>query len=61
MKKVIYKDDRYPVFGLFNPEDGFCLPDRVVEIPQKLWDSYLWVNALYDEVQSELKKVYDAK
>jgi hypothetical protein len=53
VKKAFWKDERYPVYGLgtFDPK---YLPLTVVEVSDELWNRYLEVEQLYDEMQQEL-------
>jgi uncharacterized protein Usg len=57
MKKALYKDERYPVYGLTDLDIGYCLPDRVVEVSDDLWDEYERITELYDELQDKLERL----
>jgi hypothetical protein len=60
MRKVIYKDDRYPVFYLEEPYEGMPSHIHVVEVPDALLVKHREANAMYEEVQDELEALYNA-
>lgn len=51
MKVSIWKDERYPDYGISssNPE---------IEIDDEFYAEYKKVEALYDEMQNKLEKLY---
>lgn len=53
IKVVIDDDERYPEFYISPEEEG---RGRVVEIPRELLDRYVWAQAEYEQVQSEIRE-----
>lgn len=55
MKKVIHKDEWYPVYCLEDEESW----GEKVDIPDSLWDKWVIVVKDFDECQGELKYFYN--
>jgi hypothetical protein len=61
MKKLIYRDERWPIFYLEDPYEGMPTHMHSVEVPEALIEKYVAANVLYSEVMDELERIYNAK
>ena len=53
MKGYVWTDEMYPVYGI---DKDYFLPEKMVEIPDKLYEQWLRAKKLYNDVQRELEK-----
>ena len=55
MKVQVWKDERYPDFGLSTDPTY-----DIIEVPDEFYEEYKRVNAIYDEMQDKLEKLWKA-
>lgn len=54
MKAYIWREEVYPVYGIWEDVDG----ESEIEISEELYERYLKVGEEYEQVQEELVKLY---